>query len=906
MNRILFSWLFKSVRTFFIIRIIQPIRFYTKSRNTYNFFLKSILAVTLFIFQLHAFSQNTYYSRNDNGVLNVKMRFETLSNWNTQADGFGQKPSQDEMDGKTRAHFIVQPHIFNTTYIDISISQNQIMASLTIQPWCKVRVTNNCTVDISEYLKMQSNAILIYEYKGCTITVGGDLQADANATIAHHAAGTNTLILKGKSNTLGIFDLVGLQGTSIVSYIGNEDQTLFGGKYQNLVLGGSGIKTLTSPPNQTVTEVTDRLSITDCILQLNDLDLAYAGTEANLKTNKGWVHTNKTGSFRNTNKSGNEKTKTFPVGSATAMQKITLLSTASGDISKIDIGMRFDPTKINAGALPANGLGAWEINIPSLASQSSGINITDTIYPQAGNPQIISPSSKIASIEGATAPSWKVMETTFSTNNLLNNYTSTLNINNVNTWLMLYNCPVYNITPTSIPFSYVGDTFNDIQFAVNSNNSSVTDITNLVIYPPLKDFRFNSGVLNCSSPAQKPPFQNPTRFSLTYTDPANCIVQQPYLIKVFERPSPNLSILPIGDKTFSTDSFRVRTYSRSTGKITYSISGGCATINDSTGFVKFICAGPSPNNLITVTASQVPTLNYKAESVSKSFVISPAPGRVYVKNFAFVTNTLSAPIKMATRPTPAIVRFDQLSGLSVASVDDNGMVQTYQNTGKFTVQISLAATVNYTAFDSVYTFNVYTLNKPPIAVGDTIILEMGTDSTFNILLNDRGQTSEIIPDKTDIDIDNRGQQIKYYATELGNFTIDTIGNLTILPFYGFIGSGRLGYTVTDINGLNSEVAYVEITIKPPFVIPELKANDIMTPNNDNLNDALVISNTDLNKENSLMIMDELGNAVYEQTNYQNNWEGTNAKNNKLEPGVYFYVFKEKNTGRELKKYIQIL
>jgi gliding motility-associated-like protein len=167
-------------------------------------------------------------------------------------------------------------------------------------------------------------------------------------------------------------------------------------------------------------------------------------------------------------------------------------------------------------------------------------------------------------------------------------------------------------------------------------------------------------------------------------------------------------------------------------------------------------------------------------------------------------------------------------------------------------------------------------------------------------------TAEIAPNKTDIDIENSGIQIKFYATELGNFLIDTEGNLTILPFNGFIGSGKLGYSIADVNGMQSNIAYVQVIVNPPFVVPELKVNMVMTPNGDNLNDALVIANTDLNKENSLIILDQAGNTVYETTNYQNNWEGVDHKNNKLEPGVYFYVFKEKASGREMKNYIQIV
>jgi gliding motility-associated-like protein len=399
-------------------------------------------------------------------------------------------------------------------------------------------------------------------------------------------------------------------------------------------------------------------------------------------------------------------------------------------------------------------------------------------------------------------------------------------------------------------------------------------------------------------------------FEITYNQ-TGCVTTKTRTIKIIDLPSPGLAILNIGPKTFGDADFKVRTYSRSTGKITYEIISGntCAKINDTSGVITILGAGPSPQNIIVVRATQTVSLPgttpYKAETATETFVIKPADGRFIVRNNAFILGQSKAISVYSKVDKTPVLSFDQLSGSTIAELQPGGIVKPLQ-TGTFSVLISMAANNNHTAFDSIYTFNVITLQIPPVAVTDTIVLEMGKDTTVNILDNDMGMTEDIDPAKTDIDIENIGIQPKFYSTEIGNFLIDPDGNLTILPFSGFIGSGRLAYSVADINGLRSEVAYVEIIVNPPVVIPPLKANTAMSPNGDNLNDALVIANTDLNNENTLVILDETGNTVYETTNYQNNWEGINTKNDKLEPGTYFYIFKEKNSGRELKNYIQIV
>ncbi len=393
-------------------------------------------------------------------------------------------------------------------------------------------------------------------------------------------------------------------------------------------------------------------------------------------------------------------------------------------------------------------------------------------------------------------------------------------------------------------------------------------------------------------------------FTLQYTY-GQCNYSQVYTFTVIDPISPNLYINPISAKTYGDADFKLTAYSKNTAAtISYSVSPTTCAQLISGDSVHISCAGPVPYNTITVTATQAASGMYKQESVTTSFFINKAPAKISIGNNAFLPNTTT---NIASRKnSDGTPTFIQLSGSDLATVTGSGQVTTFANTSKFSVAVTIPATDKYTSFDSIYTFNIYPKKAAPWAINDSITIAMGQSTSINILANDLGMTDTINSTLTDIDIENAGTQKKFYSTSLGTFTIDPDGTLNIRAFDGFIGTDKIGYTVTDEYGLTSDIAYLYITVEPPFQQLELKANEVMTPNNDGLNDALVIANTDIESENKLVISDETGYIVFQQDNYRNDWEGTNTKGNKIGAGVYFYTFTEKKSGRVLQNYLQIM
>jgi gliding motility-associated-like protein len=65
--------------------------------------------------------------------------------------------------------------------------------------------------------------------------------------------------------------------------------------------------------------------------------------------------------------------------------------------------------------------------------------------------------------------------------------------------------------------------------------------------------------------------------------------------------------------------------------------------------------------------------------------------------------------------------------------------------------------------------------------------------------------------------------------------------------------------------------------------------NVITPNNDGINDLFEIDNLPENTE--VIILNRWGNIVFSSTNYQNNWDGKDKSGEDLVDGVYTYKFK---------------
>lgn len=70
------------------------------------------------------------------------------------------------------------------------------------------------------------------------------------------------------------------------------------------------------------------------------------------------------------------------------------------------------------------------------------------------------------------------------------------------------------------------------------------------------------------------------------------------------------------------------------------------------------------------------------------------------------------------------------------------------------------------------------------------------------------------------------------------------------------------------------------------------APNVITPNQDGVNDVLILAENATNL--NLKIINRWGVAVFESTNYSNDWNGTDQIGNQLSDGVYTFLYMAEN------------
>ncbi len=93
------------------------------------------------------------------------------------------------------------------------------------------------------------------------------------------------------------------------------------------------------------------------------------------------------------------------------------------------------------------------------------------------------------------------------------------------------------------------------------------------------------------------------------------------------------------------------------------------------------------------------------------------------------------------------------------------------------------------------------------------------------------------------------------------------------------GLGLIDVTYT-LPGLCGDEQTATLAVEPC----EIEVFNVITPNEDGMNDALVFSNLEGFPGNELVIYDRWGTEVHRATNYNNGWKGVDQA-----AGTYFYI-----------------
>ncbi len=105
--------------------------------------------------------------------------------------------------------------------------------------------------------------------------------------------------------------------------------------------------------------------------------------------------------------------------------------------------------------------------------------------------------------------------------------------------------------------------------------------------------------------------------------------------------------------------------------------------------------------------------------------------------------------------------------------------------------------------------------------------------------------------------------------------------------------------ITDAAG-NTVIDTLVVEVLDEIEYDDLKASNLLTPDNDGHNDFLVIPNVALYQNFTLYVFNAMGSEVYQTDDYDNTWNGVSNNGNELASGTYYYLFRDK--GNEDNKF----
>lgn len=137
--------------------------------------------------------------------------------------------------------------------------------------------------------------------------------------------------------------------------------------------------------------------------------------------------------------------------------------------------------------------------------------------------------------------------------------------------------------------------------------------------------------------------------------------------------------------------------------------------------------------------------------------------------------------------------------------------------------------------------------------------------------------------------------IEAYEVGIDGFTFESTGNETTSGStpntYTFQTDGDHPFllTVTDDFGCKNDT-----TIQVRVEDCTIEASNVMTVNNDGVNDNLIIDGVEFWPNTMLKIYDRWGKLVFESENYQNDWNGNVKDSNRKAPAGTYYYFVQRS------------
>lgn len=355
------------------------------------------------------------------------------------------------------------------------------------------------------------------------------------------------------------------------------------------------------------------------------------------------------------------------------------------------------------------------------------------------------------------------------------------------------------------------------------------------------------------------------------------------------------------------------------------------------------------SNLVDTTGYRVIVQNGVCPadtSATSSVIVYPKP----VANFTADTVCLNNPTTFTNTSTIAggFIQFNQWAfGDNNTSMSSNP-TNLYTTAGTFTA--TLITTSNFSCMDTATVFvsvnplppNTVSASGPlEFCAGDTLILAAAVGG-FDYLWNTADTTNSIFvltSGNYDVTITDTltgcSNASDIIAVTVFPTPVVFAGNDTTLSLGGSISINALGAGVvswswfpntglnsasipnpvaspletttyqligTDVNGC-TDTDSLTLTVIADY---NVTVSNLMTPNGDGYNDRWIVQNLENYPNTQVMVVNREGQVIFESSNYDNNWDGTNKFGKPLNDGTYYYVIKFDDSDKIYKGSITII
>ncbi|HLP51476.1 MAG TPA: Ig-like domain-containing protein [Chitinophagales bacterium] len=168
-------------------------------------------------------------------------------------------------------------------------------------------------------------------------------------------------------------------------------------------------------------------------------------------------------------------------------------------------------------------------------------------------------------------------------------------------------------------------------------------------------------------------------------------------------------------------------------------------------------------------------------------------------------------------------------------------------------------------------------NAPPVPVDDNFVFGDTVEQVvLPVLANDYDVENDsfFIVSVFDLDTNNSLGEVLLANGEM-EFSRNELG----------CGSETFGYLLCQMGGCDTGLVTVTLTCPDKIFLPEG-----FSPDGDGINDKLVFTGLEYFSPASLKVFNRYGSIVYENSEYDNSWQGTSLESgNPLPDGTYFYV-----------------